>query len=196
MNFAPTPGDAPPREAAAPRSSPEAATASPTMIAAQRDAGLSPSAPGAESLSAWRAAQVAHIAARLDSSEMRIALTNDALGPLDLRASVAQSRVGAAIAVTRPETQAALAGELPSLQQGLAERQLHLERFEVYAGSLTADLAAQGGFQQHGESFHRPQPAPPNATSAFAETASQDADGSTISWMEGFSRSQRLNVRA
>jgi flagellar hook-length control protein FliK len=67
---------------------------------------------------------------------MRIAMDSDKLGPLELRARVVGDEVGAAITVEKRDAHAALAIELPALQQALSEKQLRVDQVTLLHGSL------------------------------------------------------------
>jgi flagellar hook-length control protein FliK len=69
-------------------------------------------------------------------SEMRIAMDTDKLGPVELRARVVGDEVGAAITVEKRDAHAALAVELPTLQQALSEKQLRVDQVTLVHGSL------------------------------------------------------------
>lgn len=70
-------------------------------------------------------------------AEMRVQLETSQLGPVQLRASVAGSRIGATITVDRPETQWLLASKLGVLHQALNDRNLQVDRIDVVSGSGT-----------------------------------------------------------
>jgi hypothetical protein len=92
-----------------------------------------------------RLVQSAHLAGRLDQSEMHIAMQTDKLGAVELRARVNGDQVGAAISVERHEAHAVLASELPALHQGLADRQLRIENITLFQGSFGSAAAGDGG---------------------------------------------------
>ncbi len=80
-------------------------------------------------------------------SEMHIAMQAEKLGAVELHARVTGEQVGAAITVEKKEAHAALAVELPSLQQALSDMHLHIEHVSLSQGVLhsTAGNAGNSG---------------------------------------------------
>ena len=84
-------------------------------------------------------------------SEMRIAMDTDKLGPVELRARIVGDQVGAAIMVEKRDAHAALAVELPALQQALSDKQLRVDQVTLLHGSLhstSGDAGAAGREQE------------------------------------------------
>jgi len=83
-------------------------------------------------------------------SEMHIAMQTDKLGAVELHAQVTGEQVGAAITVEKKEAHAALAVELPALQQALSEKNLSVAHVVLLQGALhsTADGAGDSTPQQ------------------------------------------------
>ena len=125
-------------------------------------------------------------------SEMRIALQTDKLGNVELRARIAGDDVGAAITVERRDAHAALAVELPALQQALAAKQLRVDQVALLHGSLNAATgdARHGGQQQMSPSPRMQGTAWAIATAAHVAGAQESASSSI------FDSQGRLNVRA
>jgi Flagellar hook-length control protein FliK len=69
-------------------------------------------------------------------SEMRIAMDSDKFGPVELRARIVGDEIGAAITVEKRDAHAALAVELPALQQALSEKQFRVDQVTLVHGSL------------------------------------------------------------
>ena len=80
-------------------------------------------------------------------SQVRIAMQADELGQVELHATVSGQQVGAAITVEKKEAHAAMAGELPSLQQALEEKNLRVSEVVLMQSALhsTAGDAGNGG---------------------------------------------------
>jgi flagellar hook-length control protein FliK len=77
-------------------------------------------------------------------SEMRIELQTDKLGSVELRAHIAGDEVGAAITVEKRDAHAALAVELPALQQALSTKQLRVDQVTLLQGSLNSAAGNAG----------------------------------------------------
>ncbi len=93
-------------------------------------------------------------------SEMRIVMQTDKLGAVELRARVAGDEIGAAITVEKRDAHAALAVELPALQQALSEKQIRVDQFALLHGSLhstTGDAGAQSQAHQGDRGTRRAQ---------------------------------------
>ncbi len=84
-------------------------------------------------------------------SEMRIAMQTDKLGTIELHARVSGGEVGAAIFVEKRDAHAALAVELPALQQALSEKQLRVGQVVLTQGSLSATAGDTGGNSQQNQ---------------------------------------------
>jgi flagellar hook-length control protein FliK len=85
-------------------------------------------------------------------SEMRISMDTDKLGAVELRARLVGDQVGAAIMVEKRDAHAALAVELPTLQQALSEKQLRVDQVTLQQGTFSAttgDAGASARQQQH-----------------------------------------------
>jgi len=129
-------------------------------------------------------------------SEMRIAMQTDNLGAVELRAHVAGDQVGAAILVEKRDAHAALAVELPALQQALSEKQLRVDQIALMHGSLhstSGDAGAQSQAQQGdrgGQRFNNPQSFPGTGGSVLASTQF------VAETKEIFDSQGRLSVRA
>jgi len=122
---------------------------------------------------------------------MRIAMQTDRLGNVELRARVTGDEVGAAIAVEKRDAHAALAAELPTLQQALSEKQLRVDQLNLLHGALHSAAGDSGTQQQAQERPRHVQ------TSAFHRTnrrelgvAAPAADHSLV-----FDSTGRLSVR-
>lgn len=86
-----------------------------------------------------------------NQSELRIALQTDKLGAIELRAHVVGDEVGAAIVVEKRDAHAALAVELPALQQTLSEKQLRVDQVILTQGSLHSPAGDTGANAQQGQ---------------------------------------------
>ena len=83
-----------------------------------------------------KAVNVAQLTGNEAHSEVRIAMQADQLGQVELHATVSGQQVGAAITVEKKEAHAAMAVELPSLQQALEERQLRVSEVVLTQSAL------------------------------------------------------------
>ena len=94
-----------------------------------------------------RVVNVAQLAGNGAHSEVRIAMQADQLGQVQLHATVSGQQVGASIIVERKEAHAAMAVELPSLQQALEERHLRVSEVVLTQNALhsTADDSSNAG---------------------------------------------------
>jgi flagellar hook-length control protein FliK len=75
---------------------------------------------------------------------MRIEFQTDRLGNVQLHARVAGDEVGAAIAVEKRDAHAAIAVELPALQQALSAKQLRVDNVILSQGSLGSPAGDAG----------------------------------------------------
>lgn len=79
-------------------------------------------------------------------SEMHISLQSDKFGAVELHTRIAGDQVGAAITVEKRDAHAALAAELPALQQALSEKQLRVDQVALFHSAphtATGDTGAQ-----------------------------------------------------
>lgn len=84
-------------------------------------------------------------------SEMRVSMETDKLGVVELRARVAGDAVGAAIMVEKRDAHAALAIELPALQQALSDKQLRVDQVSLLHGSFSSSTGDSGAPAQQGQ---------------------------------------------
>ncbi len=82
---------------------------------------------------------------------MRIAMQTDKLGAIELHARVSGDEIGAAIIVEKRDAHAALAIELPALQQALSEKQLRVEQVALTQSSLSSTAGDAGANAQHNQ---------------------------------------------
>jgi len=75
---------------------------------------------------------------------MRISFDTDKLGSIELRARLSGDQLGAAIVVEKREAHAALAMELPSLQQALSDKQLRVDQVSLLHGTFSATTGDAG----------------------------------------------------
>ena len=163
-----------------------------------------PTSDGSYALSTWadiaaRTGRIVTSAALLggqDQSQMRVELRTEALGAVQLTASMQGDRIGAAIGVQTPEARSWLVNELPALHLALHNQNLHLDNVAILDrgvadGSL--DRNTGGG---PGSSAHEP----PQSNSAPIRSAMESASGTAAtpepeSWpVRGLPG--RLSVRA
>jgi flagellar hook-length control protein FliK len=146
QDVSPTPdASAPPDAASAPASPPEhsASSLAPAPQATPTSAAptLPPQNADGTSTRVMDSAKLVEAAGR---SEMRIAMDTDKLGPVELRAHMVGDEVGAAITVEKRDAHAALAVELPALQQALSDKQLRVEQVTLLHASLGSTAGDAG----------------------------------------------------
>jgi flagellar hook-length control protein FliK len=88
--------------------------------------------------------------------EMHIGVRSEALGTIDVKATVHDGNVGVSIGVERHEARSALVSELPGLENTLRERDLRLGevRFHDTGSTLASDYGS--GQQRQSQEFSRP----------------------------------------
>jgi hypothetical protein len=86
----------------------------------------------------------AQLLAGAGHSEMRVSLDTEKLGSIELRARLTGDQVGAAIVVEKREAHAALAIELPALQQALSDKQLRVDQVSLLHGTFSATTGDAG----------------------------------------------------
>lgn len=134
----------------------------------------------------------AQLAQSATHSEMRIAMQTDRLGAVELRAHVTGDGVGAAITVEKRDAHAALAAELPALQQALSEKHLRVDQLNLMQGALSS-TAHDAGAQQQEQQRTRQAP-----VAAFGPSERQVSTGSAGEPEHAavFDSNGRLSVRA
>ena len=127
-------------------------------------------------------------------SEMRIALQTDKLGAIELHTRVSGDQVGAAIIVEKRDAHAALAVELPALQQALSDRQLRVDQVALTQGSLGSTTGDAGANAQQNQ---RGMAQPPPSTPFWNETRSLTTAAWFVPEQIGiFNSHGRLSVQA
>jgi hypothetical protein len=184
-----------------PVSTPHSATSSASSNA-QTSASANPTATSAATLPDADGTQMhfvgnAKLVQAASHSEMRIAMDTDKLGPVELRARVVGDEVGAAITVEKRDAHAALAVELPALQQALSEKQLRVDQVTLVHGSLHSTSGDTGEAAREQSQRQAPS-APASRWQTGASPALQSrsgffygSDSSTI-----FDSQGRLSVHA
>ncbi len=124
--------DTPVQKTTAPDPARSDATMNPAMDKPGLDAGTS------------RVISSAQLSGNGAHSEMHIAMQTDKLGAVELHARVTGEQVGAAITVEKKEAHAALAAELPTLQQALAEKNLRVAHVVLLQGVLHSTAGGAG----------------------------------------------------
>ena len=97
----------------------------------------------------------AHLFASAGTTQMRISVNTDALGPIELQATSDKDRIGAVIAAVKPETQELLINELPTLHQALSERNLQIQQLTVNQGALADGMSGRGGYSQSSDAWQK-----------------------------------------
>jgi hypothetical protein len=162
------------------------------------DASLTPALPTFHNLDAAvsRFVSNAQLIEAAGHSEMHIAMRTDKLGAIELHARVAGDEIGAAITVEKRDAHAALAIELPALQQALSDKQLRVDQVALVHGSLSSMTGDSGAHAQahQGDRGHARYPA--------AQLFAAEFGGMILSsqlWAEHgaiFDSRGRLSVRA
>jgi hypothetical protein len=140
-----------------------------------------------------RVVNVAQLTGSESHSQVRIAMQADQLGQVELHATVHGQLVGAAITVEKKEAHAAMAAEMPSLQQALETRQFRVGEVVLMQSVMhsTAGDAGNAATEQQ-----RRGQAGPTYQQVENETT-YEAGGGTIFEGSGiFDESGRLSVRA
>jgi hypothetical protein len=140
----------------------------------------------------------AQISQSTGHSEMRIAMQTDKFGAVELHTRVAGDEIGAAITVEKRDAHAALAVELPALQQALSEKQLRVDQITLLHGPLhstTGDPGSQP--QSHGQQGDRRAPRAPSMPFFVPDSGSAFSFSQTVTEPSGiFDSRGRLSVQA
>ena len=146
--------------------SPQLANSLQTAMSSASASSNGPAVPGAQ-------VSQAHLFAGAGTTEMRISVNTDALGPIELQATSDKDRIGAVIAAAKPETQELLANELPALHQALSERNLQVQQLTVSQGALAGGMSGRGGYSQNPDAWQKQAAAnywqPPTEVASSAE---------------------------
>jgi hypothetical protein len=136
---------------------------------------------------------MAQLAGDQGHSQVRIAMQADQLGQVELHATVHGQLVGAAITVEKKEAHAAMAAEMPSLQQALEDRQLRVGEVVLMQGALhsTAGDAGNAAAEQQ-----RRGQAGTTYQQVENETMYEASAGTIFEGNGIFDDSGRLSVRA
>ncbi|HET7108470.1 MAG TPA: flagellar hook-length control protein FliK [Candidatus Acidoferrum sp.] len=140
-----------------------------------------------------RVVNVAQLAGDPGHSQVRIAMQADQLGQVEVHATVRGQQVGAAITVEKKEAHAALAAEMPSLQQSLEERQFRVGEVVLMQGAMhsTAGDAGNAAAEQQ-----RRGQAGTTYQQVESETQYETGLGAIFESNGIFDDSGRLSVRA
>jgi flagellar hook-length control protein FliK len=131
-------------------------------------------------------------------SEMRIAMQTNKLGAIEIQARVSGDGIGANIIVEKRDAHAALAVELPALQQALSDKQLRVEQVALTQGSLSSTAGDAGGNAQHQQrGAGTGTTSSPQTASFWNETTSLTTAAWFVTEQTGFFNAQgRLSVQA
>ncbi len=165
-----------------------------------------PNPAGSSALDAWgdlaaradRIVTSAALSGGTDQAKMQVELRTEALGSMQLTASLEGDRVRAVIGVQTPAAHSWLVTELPALHQALSNQNLHLDHVSILErggtdGSLDGDTKGRGGFRSPSDEPPRPsgEQIRSGAQSVNGVHASSEVEASLVT-----SRSGRLSVRA
>jgi Flagellar hook-length control protein FliK len=123
----------------------------------------------------------AHLIASAGTTQMRISVNTDALGPIELQATSDKDRIGAVIAAVKPETQELLINELPTLHQALSERNLQIQQVTVNQGALADGMSGRGGYSQNPDAWQKQAAANYWHPAAEAGPSAEDVPGTIVS---------------
>jgi trimeric autotransporter adhesin len=155
-------------------SSAQAATTSslpaspPTSSTGNASGGTAASQPGSSD-----SIRAAELLARASTAEMHLSIRIEELGTVELRASLHQDSLTAAIGVARGDVQALLSSELAGLHGAMAEHSLQFSSFNVVKGSLGAWTGDPSGHQPGNQNPQRSR----SGSNAFAATAREAISG-------------------
>lgn len=121
-----------------------------------------------QGMAAWQSTSAAQSAA--PRGELTLAMQTDALGTVQVRASLHNNLVGATVAVDRPEVHTFLATQMPALERSLAAKQIQMGSLNLQqngAGNSGGQAMPQSGAQPQPRNYSvRSQPAPAAAPAA------------------------------
>jgi hypothetical protein len=136
----------------------------------------------------------AQLTTAASQTEMRIAMQTTKLGAIEIHARVSGDQVGAAIIVEKRDAHAALAVELPALQQSLSDKQLRVEQVALSQGSLSSTAGDAGASAQHNQ---RGTAQAPQSSSFWSEARTLSTAAWFVPEQTGIFNSQgRLSVQA
>jgi flagellar hook-length control protein FliK len=136
----------------------------------------------------------AQLTSAANQSEMRIAMQTNKLGAIEIHTRVSGDQVGAAIIVEKRDAHAALAVELPALQQSLSDKQLRVEQVALSQGSLSSTAGGTGANAQHNQ---RGTAQAPQSSSFWSEARTLSTAAWFVPEQTGIFNSQgRLSVQA
>jgi hypothetical protein len=178
----PPPSDLPARPAAEPGPSDPAQAQQPSAP---------PQAPDAPS---GRFVNDAQLMSAASQSEMHIAMQTNKLGAIEIHARVSGDEIGASIIVDKRDAHAALAADLPALQQALSDKQLRVEQVVLTQGSLNSTAGGAGGNAQNQQ---RGATTSPQTASFWNEARSLSTAAWFVTEQTGvFNDQGRLSVQA
>lgn len=129
-----------------------------------------------------------------NQSEMRIAMQTSKLGGIEIHARVSGDEIGAAIIVEKHDAHAALAVELPALQQSLSDKQLRVSQVALSQGSLSSTADHNGA---NGQQNQRGTPQAAQSNSFWNESRSLSTAAWFVPEQAGIFNDQgRLSVQA
>jgi flagellar hook-length control protein FliK len=118
-------------------------------------------------------------------------MQTDRLGTVELRARVTGDEVGAAITVEKRDAHAALAAELPALQQALSEKHLRVDQLSLLQGSLHSNPGDPDAQQRPQDRTRGVQPVNNSAAEQRIAPPAISSDANSY-----FDSNGRLSVRA
>jgi hypothetical protein len=150
-----------------------------------------PTAPLWQADGSNRMVSSAQLLAASGHSEMRIALDTEKLGPVELRARMTGDQLGAAILVEKHDAHAALAAELPILQQALNDKQLRIDQVALLHGTFSSHTQDAGTHTKQDQSNPRH-----TSTSAWSSNGATPSFIASVEPKEIFDSHGRLSVHA
>ncbi len=145
---------------------------------------------------AGRIVNAASLAAQPDHVEMRMDVRTEKLGALEIHAVLERGRLGASISAETPEARSILASHLPSLEQSLSDRHVHMENIVISNHPTGSESTLAGGSDTQGRGNQQGSPGnrgngpwSPEKISSIPEQSESDAWDSEGPW-------RKLSVRA
>jgi len=139
---------------------------------------------------------VAQLSGNAVHSEVRIAMQAEQLGQVELHATVNGQQVGANITVEKKEAHAALAVELPSLQQALEDRHLRVSEVVLTQSTLHSTSGDAGNAGHTAGEQQRRNQAGFQYQQSESNTSFGNVPGAIVESSGIFDNRGRLSVRA
>lgn len=140
-------------------------------------------------------AESVHLSSEISKSDVKIALQGEQFGSVEVHAKVAGDQVSASITVEHREIHAALSGDMPALQQLLADRHLRVNEILLLHDALSGRSSHDGAPANREESSPR-QAGGPSENGGDETPPVASISGTRTGPNEIFDSRGRLSVRA